>query len=63
VSPRIATDRLWRTEDGRVVSDGDPEARFLLCAPGDEIPEGVDPPTAKQAAKPANKQAAAAANK
>jgi hypothetical protein len=32
--------RLWETADrSRVVEDGDPEAAFLLCIPGDEIPE------------------------
>lgn len=38
----IATERLYRTEDGRVVPEGDPSARFLLCIPGEEVPEDVE---------------------
>ncbi len=30
--------RLWLTPDGKVVEDGDPAARTLLCAPGQTIP-------------------------
>lgn len=34
----IARERLWLTADkSRAVKDGDPEARFLLCAPGQQI--------------------------
>ncbi len=30
--------RLWLTPDGKVVEDGHPDARTLLCAPGQTIP-------------------------
>ena len=30
--------RLWLTVDGKVVEDGHPDARTLLCAPGQTIP-------------------------
>lgn len=34
-----ARERLWLTADrSRVVADGDPEAAFLLAAPGQRIP-------------------------
>lgn len=29
--------KLWLTEEGKVVEDGDESARFLLGLPGDEI--------------------------
>jgi hypothetical protein len=41
VSRQIATERVWRTIDGRHVADGDPEAAFLVAAEGDEIPDEV----------------------
>ena len=56
-----ASERLWLTADGTVVVEGDPDARFLLCTEGEEIPEGYTSP--KQAAKAQNKQAAKAQNK
>ena len=37
---RIATERLYRTADGRVVHEGDPDAAFLLAPVGGPIPEG-----------------------
>lgn len=40
----IATERLYRTVDNRVVREGDPAAAFLLCIPGEEIPAGFDAP-------------------
>lgn len=34
-----AVERLWLTEGrDRVVPDGHPDAAFLFCSPGDEIP-------------------------
>lgn len=64
MTSRIATERLYRTVDGRVVREGDPAAACLLCAEGDEIPAGFDAPVKKQAAPaPNNKQAAPAPNK
>ena len=36
----IADRRLWQTADrSRLVEDGDPEAAFLFCTPGDEVAE------------------------
>lgn len=32
--------RLWRTEDGRLVADGDPDAATLAYAAGDDIATG-----------------------
>lgn len=40
----IATERLYRTTDNRVVREGDPAAAFLLCIPGEEIPAGYTVP-------------------
>jgi hypothetical protein len=35
----VANERLWLTADReRVVKDGDPDAAFLLCAEGNELP-------------------------
>lgn len=53
--------RLWLTADReRVVEDGDPEAAFLLAAPGQSIPEAQAEryglvPKAKTAPKAKNK--------
>lgn len=41
MSRRIATERVWRTVDGRHVGDGHLEAAFLVAAEGDEIPDEV----------------------
>ena len=36
------TDEFGHTHHGtEVVPDGDPDARFLLCSPGDEVPMAV----------------------
>ncbi len=59
----------WRTEDGRLVPDGDPDARFLAYPTGQEIPDATarqlgildDEPKAKPA--PANKARAKPADK
>lgn len=32
-----APERLYRTNDGRLVREGDPAAAFLFCAPGQTI--------------------------
>jgi uncharacterized membrane protein len=66
--------RLWRTEDDRLVPEGDPDARFLFCSPGDEIPDeeaeryglpgrGKKRPADKAAEQPADKEADQPANK
>jgi hypothetical protein len=64
-----ASERLWRTGDGRLVRDGDPDGEFLAYPAGSRI-EAKDehlvpsvepepkPARAKAAAKPADKQAA-----
>ena len=60
----VASQRLYVTADDEVVVEGDPDAAFLLCAVGDEIPDGYSEPAApKQAEPPANKAEAAPANK
>lgn len=49
-----ATQRLWRTTDGRLVTDGHLDARQLAYAPGDEIPAADREKAGKAAtAKPA----------
>lgn len=63
-----ATERLWRTGDGRLVRDGDVDGEFLAYPAGsridakdEQLVPGVEPerkPRAKAAAKPADKQAA-----
>lgn len=65
--------RLWRTEDGRLVEDGDADGRTLAYPAGDEISaadqakvpgaQEPEPEEPKQAAKPANKARRPAANK
>lgn len=53
----IADRRLWldATRE-RVVEDGDPEAAFLLCSPGDELAdELVERYGLKERRKPADK--------
>jgi hypothetical protein len=63
------TAHVWRTQDGRLVGPGDPDAAFLAYAPGTEIPDaearrtGLDVFTAKAQAKPADKSAPRAADK
>jgi hypothetical protein len=63
-----ATERLYLNADkSKVVPEGDPEAAFLFATPGTEISAedaakyGLG--AKKAAAKPADKQAAPAANK
>lgn len=34
----ITDQKIWRTDDGRLVRDGDVEAAFLFATPGDPIP-------------------------
>jgi len=55
----IVTRHVWRTEDGRLVEDGDPEAAFLAYPAGSELgdaeAERLGLPLTKQAAKPADK--------
>lgn len=85
MAPLFAKQRLFRTADGRIVAEGDPDAAFLFAsAEGEEIdpneaeeygltgdsdmvsttPPGSEPaPEEKQAEQPADKAAAAPANK
>jgi hypothetical protein len=34
----IADQKIWQTDDGRLVRDGDVDAAFLFATPGDPIP-------------------------
>lgn len=69
-----AEQRLWRTADGRLVADGDPDGAVLAYAPGDDIAsrdeslmpgkgDGQEQGEAKQARTPANKARKAADDK
>lgn len=65
-----ATQRLWRTPDGRLVSDGHADAASLAYAAGDDVTAAdeaklPDEPAAEQKATPpaANKARRPAANK
>lgn len=33
----VATQKLWKTKDGRLVLDGEPDAEILFCAPGQQV--------------------------
>lgn len=58
-----ASERLYLTADKeRIVSEGDSEARFLLCTEGEDVPEEFEHLT-KMKAKPANKAAPKPDNK
>lgn len=67
----IAEQRLWRTDDDRLVLDGHPDAAVLAYTPGDEIspadqdrvPGAQTPPEPKAAPKPADKSRRPAGNK
>lgn len=54
---KVATERLWLTSDGDVVADGHVDAAFLLCAEGDDIPEGCAAPKARKQAEPVEDKA------
>lgn len=58
----VASQRLFRTVDGRVVPEGDPESAFLLAGVGDEIPAEFEH-AAKAMSAPPNKAAKQPANK
>lgn len=59
-----ATESLWFNADkSKLVAEGDPDARSLAAAVGDEIPDGFAAPKAKQAAKAADKAVGKADNK
>lgn len=50
--------RIWRTNDGRHVPDGDPDAAFLAYTDGDDVPAGVlEEVAGKSAAKARRKPA------
>lgn len=73
----FAKQRLFRTEDGRIVAEDDPAAAFLFAAEGDEIADeeaarhGLTAKSKlvsataeeKEAPPPADKQAGPPANK
>lgn len=53
-----ADQRLFRTNDGRLVADGHQDAAFLAYLPGDDVDEKDEAklkPAKKAAAKPADK--------
>jgi hypothetical protein len=60
-----AETRIWKTNDGRHVLDGDRDAAVLAFAVGDDVPDevvaeltdDVKPAAKKAQAKPADKQA------
>ncbi len=68
-----ATERLWRTADGRLVPDGHPDGEHLAYTPGDEIAAAdekhvgkarqTNPEDPKAAKVAANKAVAQADNK
>lgn len=65
-----ATERLWRTADGALVRDGDPDAATLAYAAGDEVAPAdeakvpdTDQAEEKAADKPADKSRRPVANK
>jgi hypothetical protein len=37
----IVDQRVWKTADGRLVADGDPEAAFLAHTVGEEVSDGL----------------------
>lgn len=41
----IATERVYRTADGRYCLESDPEAAFLVCGVGGELPADYTTPT------------------
>jgi hypothetical protein len=56
----VATERLGKTEDGRLVPEGDPEARWFYCVQGARVPMTeavagglVKPPAANKSRRPA----------
>ncbi|MEU8279557.1 hypothetical protein ACFYOK_29425 [Microbispora bryophytorum] len=51
-----ATERLWRTADGRLVADGDEAGKSLAYAPGDDISEADVERVALQQAEPDDQQ-------
>ena len=60
--------RIWRTEDGRHVPDGHPDAAFLAYGDADEPPADVlaeveRKPAGKRGRKPADKNASKVADK
>ena len=36
---KIAIEKVWQTKEGKLVSDGDPGASFLVAAKGQEVPD------------------------
>lgn len=61
----VQTDRrIYRTADGRLVWQGDPDAAFLAHPAGRDVPRSVlDEVSAKQSKPARNKQAAKTADK
>jgi len=36
---KIAKEKVWKTADGKLVKDGDPDASILVAAKGQEVPD------------------------
>ena len=36
---KLAKEKVWATEDGKLVADGDPKAAILVAIPGQPVPE------------------------
>jgi hypothetical protein len=53
---KITDVHIWATVDGKHVEAGHPEARFLVAAPGDEVP---DEDIVKKGKTPRNKAVSA----
>lgn len=53
---------LWKTEDGKIVEDGDPRSRFLFATPGMELNEKpkVEKPEAEKKAQAESEEKAQA---
>lgn len=58
----VAQERLCKTEDGRLVPEGDPDARWFYCIKGARIPVG-DAVAGGLVTEAAEKSAPAAQNK
>jgi hypothetical protein len=60
----VATERLAKTEDGRLVPEADPEARWFYCIKGERIPAAEAEAGGLKSARPAaNKQRKPAGDK
>lgn len=42
MSAGIASERLYKSVDGRYVAESDPDAAFMVCAAGQPLPDDYD---------------------